>query len=223
MIQVAGVSNEADLHTIVEAGVELVGFPLRLGYHKPDVSEAEAARLISLMPPSSHPVLITYLDRASEILALMSQLHVSIVQLHGLISLNEIQLLRRQEPKIQIIKSLIVRENNLHDLEREIQTFSDHVDFFITDTFDAKTGAMGATGKTHDWQISRRLVELSPKPLILAGGIKPSNVEEAISVVRPAGVDVHTGVEGPDGKKDPILVKDFVVRARRAFRALRST
>ncbi len=223
MIQVAGVSNEADLHTIVEAGVELVGFPLRLGYHKPDVSEAEAARLISLMPPSAHPVLITYLDRASEVLALMSQLHVSIVQLHGLISLNEIQLLRRQEPNIQIIKSLIVRENNLHDLEREIQTFSDHVDFFITDTFDAKTGAMGATGKTHDWQISRRLVELSPKPLILAGGIRPANVEEAISVVRPAGVDVHTGVEGPDGKKDPILVKDFVVRARRAFRALRST
>ena len=220
MIQVAGVSNEADLDFIVKAGVELVGFPLRLGYHKPDVSESEAARLISLMPGSAQPVLITYLDRASEVLGLMSQLRVSIVQLHGSISMDEIHLLKNNASKIQIIKSLIVREDNLSDLEKQIRDFSDHVDFFITDTFDPRTGAMGATGKTHDWKISRRLVELSSKPLILAGGLRPDNVEEAISVVRPAGVDVHTGVESSDGKKDPVLVRDFVDRARRAFRAL---
>jgi phosphoribosylanthranilate isomerase len=220
MIQVAGVSNEADLDFIVKAGVELVGFPLRLGYHKPDVSESEAARLISLMPVSAQPVLITYLDRASEVIALMSQLRVSIVQLHGSISMDEIHLLKNIDSKIQIIKSLIVREDNLGDLERQIRDFTDHVDFFITDTFDPQTGAMGATGKTHDWKISRRLVELSSKPLILAGGLRPDNVEEAISVVRPAGVDVHTGVESSDGKKDPVLVQDFVDRARRAFRAL---
>jgi phosphoribosylanthranilate isomerase len=220
MIQVAGVSNEADLDFIVKAGVELVGFPLRLGYHKPDVSESEAARLISLMPGSAQPVLITYLDRASEVLALMSQLRVSIVQLHGSISMDEIHLLKNNASKIQIIKSLIVREDNLSDLEKQIRCLSDHVDFFITDTFDPQTGAMGATGKTHDWKISRRLVELSSKPLILAGGLRPDNVEEAISVVRPAGVDVHTGVESSDGKKDPVLVRDFVDRARRAFRAL---
>jgi phosphoribosylanthranilate isomerase len=220
MIQVAGVLNEADLHAIVDAGVELVGFPLRLGHHKPDVSESEAARLISLLPSSAQPVLITYLDRASEILALMLQLRVSIVQLHGSISLHELKRLKKDDLKIQIIKSLIVREGNLGDLEKQIEEFSDYVDFFITDTFDPQTGAMGATGKTHDWRISRRLVELSSKPLILAGGLNPNNVEEAISIVRPAGVDVHTGVERADGKKDPILIQNFVGRARRAFRAL---
>jgi len=220
MIQVAGVLNEADLHAIADAGVELVGFPLRLGHHKPDVSESEAARLISLLPSSAQPVLITYLDRASEIVALMLQLRVSIVQLHGSISLHELKRLKRDDLKIQIIKSLIVRDGNLGDLEKQIEEFSDYVDFFITDTFDPQTGAMGATGKTHDWRISRRLVELSSKPLILAGGLNPNNVEEAISIVRPAGVDVHTGVERADGKKDPILIQNFVDRARRAFRAL---
>jgi phosphoribosylanthranilate isomerase len=51
---------------------------------------------------------------------------------------------------------------------------------FITDTFDPSTGASGATGKTHDWDISKSLVQLSPKPVILAGGLNAENVYEAI-------------------------------------------
>jgi len=222
MIQVAGVSNESDLNAIANAKVELIGFPLRLGYHKPDVSDAEAARLIRLLPPQTRPVLITYLEKASEISKLMSQLRVSIVQLHGPISVGEIDILKARESKIQIIKSLIVRGDNLQSLEEQVALFSDHVDFFITDTFDPETGASGATGKPHDWKVSRRLVELSSRPVILAGGLRPSNVEEAIATVRPAGVDVHTGVEGPDGLKDSQLVADFVERARRAFRLISS-
>jgi phosphoribosylanthranilate isomerase len=84
------------------------------------------------------------------------------------------------------------------------------VDAFITDTYDPTTGRSGATGKTHAWGVSRRLVELSPKPVILAGGLTPENVRAAVLAVRPAGVDVHTGVEGPDGRKAPRLVEHFV-------------
>jgi len=95
------------------------------------------------------------------------------------------------------------------------------VDAFITDTFDPATGASGATGKTHDWTVSRRLVERSPKPVILAGGLTPGNVRNAIRKVRPAGVDVHTGVEGSDGRKRRDLVRTFVAEARAGFASLR--
>jgi phosphoribosylanthranilate isomerase len=73
----------------------------------------------------------------------------------------------------------------------------------------------------HDWKISRLLADCSPKPLILAGGLGPENVRQAILEVRPAGVDSHTGVEGPDGRKDEGRVRAFVTEARAAFRELK--
>jgi len=91
------------------------------------------------------------------------------------------------------------------------------VDAFITDSWDPATGACGATGRVHDWDVSRQLAELSPKPLILAGGLGPENVRQAIIQVRPAGVDAHTGVERPDGRKDEKRVRSFVEEARAAF------
>jgi phosphoribosylanthranilate isomerase len=99
-----------------------------------------------------------------------------------------------------------------------VRELAELVDAFITDTFDPATGASGATGKTHDWQISRRLVEISPQPVILAGGLTPDNVREAILAVQPAGVDCHTGVEDASGRKDADKVRRFVAEARAGFR-----
>jgi phosphoribosylanthranilate isomerase len=139
------------------------------------------------------------------------------VQLHGGISIAEIVKLKSLDPDLTVIKSLIVEDNNLAELESSVAAFGPHCDAFITDTYDPATGACGATGKTHDWDISRRLVDLSLRPVILAGGLNPENVRKAIAHVRPAGVDAHTGVEGPDGRKDVALVRAFVREARAAF------
>ena len=116
-----------------------------------------------------------------------------------------------------MIKSLVVRRDNADALVGAVAEFAPHVDAFITDTFDPATGASGATGRTHDWAVSARLVAVSPLPVILAGGINPSNVAAAVARVRPAGVDVHTGVEGPDGRKRRDLVEAFVATACRAL------
>jgi phosphoribosylanthranilate isomerase len=116
-----------------------------------------------------------------------------------------------------VIKSLIVESNNLAELKSSVGRFSFHCDAFITDTYDPATGACGATGKVHDWDISRRLVDISPKPVMLAGGLNSDNVRKAIAHVRPAGVDAHTGVEGSGGRKDAVLVRAFVREALSAF------
>jgi phosphoribosylanthranilate isomerase len=99
----------------------------------------------------------------------------------------------------------------------EVQRYGPSVDAFITDTFDPTTGASGATGRVHDWDISRRLVEVSNTPVILAGGLTAKNVRRAIHAVRPAGVDVHTGIEGRDGRKRHDLTKRFVQEAQAGF------
>jgi phosphoribosylanthranilate isomerase len=105
-------------------------------------------------------------------------------------------------------------------LQARVERLGPTVDAFITDTYDPATGADGATGMTHDWSLSRALVTRSDRPVILAGGLTPDNVRAAILAVGPAGVDVHTGVEGPDGRKDAARVRRFVAAARAGFRAL---
>lgn len=147
MIQIAGVLDREDLKTILDAGVEFVGFPLKLAYHAQDISEEVAADLIKAMPATSKPVLITYLNQAEEILKLSRFIRSSVIQLHGEIDLSQLQKLRRLEPDISIIKSLIVRKDNIDQLLHEMNLFSPYVEFFITDTFDPATGATGATGK----------------------------------------------------------------------------
>ena len=120
-----------------------------------------------------------------------------------------------------MIKSLIVRPEFGQDAQRLMETarlYEPWVDAFITDTFDPRTTACGATGLTHDWRVSRLLARLLTKPLILAGGLNPRNVYDAIKEVRPAAVDAHTGVEGPGGEKSSELVARFVSEAKRGFR-----
>jgi len=97
------------------------------------------------------------------------------------------------------------------------KSYGEVIDLTITDTYDPKTSATGCTGLTHDWDVSATLAERLPKPLILAGGLTPDNVQEAICHVRPAGVDVHSKVEGADGMKCLKLVARFVAAAQSAF------
>jgi phosphoribosylanthranilate isomerase len=202
---------------LVECDVDWIGLPLRLAHHRPDLEEPEAAALIAAIPPHAIAVLITYLDRSEDILELTETLGINRVQLHGPVSASELEKLQRLAPTLTVIKSLIVCEANRRELEQTVAALSPFVDAFITDTFDPRTGACGATGKIHDWKISRGLVECSPRPVILAGGLTPANVRAAIETVKPAGVDAHSGLEDLHGRKDKTLVRAFVTEARSAF------
>lgn len=220
MIQVAGISSLAEAEMIISCGATHIGFPLRLDYHKEDVSEFEAAKIINCVAGRCQNVLITYLNQADEIVELSQQLNVGVVQLHAAIDIAELKALKQKLPNLKIIKSLIVGMGSEELLLNTVTEYSAYVDYFITDTFDPNTGATGATGKVHDWQVSKRIVELSPKPVILAGGLNADNVREAIMVVKPAGVDTHTGVELADGSKDQRLVQRFIDEALVGFSAL---
>lgn len=221
-IQIAGIIDLAEAEMLINCGVNFLGFPLRLPVNKEDCTEEEAASIIAQTKNRVKSVAITYLNQADEIIEFCKGLNVEIIQLHGDISIDELRKLKSVDAELSIIKSLVMREGNISELENIISSTQKYVDAFITDTFDPSTGASGATGKTHDWNLSRRLIELSNKPVILAGGINHLNVYEAMIAVKPAGVDTHTGVEGIDGRKDFDKVKKFVEEAKRAFKTLNS-
>lgn len=95
----------------------------------------------------------------------------------------------------------------------------DLVDFIMLDSpglSKQMEGFVGATGRVHDWSISKQIVESVKKPVILGGGLSPYNVQEAIRVVRPYGVDAKTSLDVPggNGKKDIKKVEEFVKKVR---------
>jgi phosphoribosylanthranilate isomerase len=220
LIQVAGVIDQAEADMLVRSGVRYLGFPLRLPVHKEDLSEEAASSIIRGLKPPAHGILITYLDRATDVVELCDSLGASIVQLHGDIEASELRRIKERKPGLAIIKSLVIGLHPVEELRGVIERTASQVDAYITDTFDPRTGATGATGKVHDWRLSAQLVRQSPRPVILAGGLHPGNVRAAILEVRPAGVDAHTGLEDSSGRKSAPKVQRFVAEAQEAFRLL---
>ena len=202
---------------LIAAGVHWLGFPLRLDFHSEDMTEAETAAAVRALSPTAQAVLITYLAQADDLAALCRRTGLCRIQLHGEIALPQLRRLRALAPDLFIVKSLVVGKRDPAGMEALMRSCAPYVNAFITDTHDPATGASGATGRTHDWEISRRLAAASNRPVILAGGLNPDNVRRAILTVRPAGVDAHTGVEDSDGRKDESLVRAFVREALAAF------
>jgi phosphoribosylanthranilate isomerase len=221
IVQIAGVRSHAEAKMLLAAGVDWLGFPIKPELHREDLPAEQVSRLIASLGIGDRAVLITYLEDASEIGDLVAQLGCRRVQLHGDITIGETRRLKSSAPELYLIKALVVRPGKPDDLAGAVRDFGPHVDAFITDTWDPQTGARGATGKTHDWDVSRLIVQTAARPVILAGGLTPENVGHAILQIGPAGIDAHTGVENPDGRKDPARVRAFVEEARRAFAVLK--
>lgn len=217
-VQVAGVSSLAECVFCHSVGVDAVGFTLELptGIHD-GLTRARAADIVQHLPRGLVPVVITYLTGCAEVSELAEQTHARAVQFHGGVSQDEIAAFRKRSPHVLTIGRVTV--SGAHAIE-EAGAFLPHLwDAIILDSRDPITGRIGATGLTHDWSISEKIVRAAAVPVILAGGLDPNNVAEAIRAVKPAGVDAHTGLEDPDGSRSFAKIQAFARAAREAFGA----
>jgi phosphoribosylanthranilate isomerase len=198
-VQIAGVSSLEEALELERAGVDALGFTVRLpdGVHD-GLTEAKARSIVAALPPFVSSVAITYVDNA---------------QAHGPFPKRDLAFVRAGMPHLKLIRAVHVTGA---DALVEAQRLARHVDALILDTYDAASGRHGATGKTHDWGISRAVVEAVRVPVILAGGLNPDNVAEAVRRVQPWAVDVHTGVENPDGSRNLSRTRAFVANAKAA-------
>jgi len=214
-VQIAGVSTLEEALEAERAGADALGFTLRLpsGVHD-ELTEARARSIVNCMPPFIATVCITYVATAREAADLCRYVGVSAVQLHGDFPVQELPLLRAAMPNLKIIKAVHVTGP---DTLQQARPYVRKVDALILDTYDPDTGRGGATGKTHDWNLSRQLVDTLQTPIILAGGLTPENVAQAVRTVRPWAVDVHTGVENPDGSRNFTRLHQFVRAAKHAW------
>lgn len=177
------------------------------------LTEAKARGIVAALPPFVASVAITYVDSAREAVELCRYLGVSTLQLHGPFPTQDIPVLRVGLPHLKIIRAVHVTGPEALAQARALER---HADAIILDTYDPATGRHGATGMTHDWTISRAIVAEVRTPVILAGGLTPENVGDAIAAVRPWGVDVHSGVEDADGGRSLPRLRAFVAAVRAA-------
>jgi phosphoribosylanthranilate isomerase len=131
-----------------------------------------------------------------------------------LLSPEHVTLLRQRLPGCPIMRSIPVCGDDTIALA---QTYNGLADYLLLDSHNPSDRQIGALGVTHDWSISRRIVEAVHTPVILAGGLGPDNVADAIRAVRPAGVDSKTKTDR-DGShaKDLDRVRRFHAAARAA-------
>jgi len=212
-IQVAGLCRADDVAFAFEAGVDAVGFTVGLPEGPHDgLTEEMVGDIVDGLPPLLATVTITYERSLRGLRRMLDTCRTPVLQAHGDHDPETIRRLKSELPHLKVIKSISVVDTSALD---EVTLWQDECDCLILDSVDPATGRLGATGLVHDWSLSRRIVEASAVPVILAGGLTPSNVAEAIAVVRPWGVDVHTGVE-IDGRLSRALLSDFVQAVREA-------
>lgn len=204
-IKMCGTTSIEDALKAVELGVDGLGFIFVES--SPRFIEAEKARDITRsLPPFINKVGVFVNEGATEIEEMVDYLGLDIVQLHGDESPELCDEIRRSLPSCSIIKAFRVGE---HTREQDFTPYNDVVQGFLLDTY--VKDKEGGTGDSFDWEIIPRLnLQL---PFLLAGGLNPENITEALKLLAPYGVygvDVNSGVESSPGIKDHERLQKFI-------------
>ncbi|WP_336002341.1 phosphoribosylanthranilate isomerase [Halorientalis halophila] len=206
-VKICGITRERDREAAVSAGADAVGVTAAVTVDTPrEVSVARAAELVAGAPPFVASVLVTMPETPERAVELVERVEPDAVQLHGALGPDEIATVREAVPSKAI--AAVDAEDT------DVDAYAAAADALLVDSVDEQGG--GGTGETHDWERTRELVDDLDAPVILAGGLTPDNVAEAVETVRPFAVDVASGVESTGGEKDHDAVRRFVDRAESA-------
>lgn len=206
-VKICGVCRAPDLEAAIEAGADAIGFNCWAGsprYLKPH----DAAKLVSLVPPSILPVGVFVKARPEEVADVVRTAGLRAIQLHG-----------DEDPTsyahlaVEIIQ--VIRMKNGEALPTG--PTAECVRRILLDTHVAQ---FGGAGRTFDWSLASLARERLGREVLVGGGLTAQNVAEAIRLGRPWGVDVASGVESSPGIKDPQQIRSFIAAVRSAEREL---
>jgi phosphoribosylanthranilate isomerase len=211
-VKICGVTSPAEAQLAERHGAHAIGLLVGRVHVAPDFVEPATADLIARsLPPFVVAVLVTHLDEPEALLRLADVVACPVLQLHSDPSASALRELRRRLSPRKIVGKVSVEDERAVARAKEIEPF---VDAIVLDTLDRATDRIGGTGKVHDWSISARIASSSNVPIILAGGLTPGNVAQAIRAVKPWGVDVNSGVETSNGRKDEDRIRRFIAAVR---------
>ncbi len=207
-VKICGNTNLEDIELAAQLGADYVGIIVDVPVDTPrNVDPEKAVTIFEELPFTTAGVVVIMPQSIKEALDLYIKLRPEFLQIHNNVEPKFIHEIKTNVP-CNIIKTIHVEDEQSI---KEAKRYQRWVDAILLDT-PSKTG--GGSGKTLDWDIAREIVVSLDKPVILAGGLTPNNVAEAIEAVKPFAVDVSSGVESHPGRKDPEKLERFIKIAK---------
>lgn len=222
-VKICGVTQAEQAAAIAEAGADAVGLNFYSG-SKRYVAPGDAKEIVAELPESVAIIGVFVDPTLDDLRAVLSVVRLTHLQLHGDEPPEFLSAIRGDGRlnSVEVIKAFRIQGTDfspINDFLSGRHPISAWPDAVLVDAF--APAEHGGTGKTLDWKALQNAFGRSSWPdLILAGGLNPDNVSEAIEAVHPAAVDTASGVEDSPGEKNIDLVKEFVSKARDAFEAL---
>ena len=201
-IKICGITRVEDGLAAIEAGADALGFV----FYPPSpraVTAQQAAEIIAQLPPFVTFVGLFVNASADEVKATAAKAKLSLLQFHG----DEAPAFCGQFD-LPYMKAIRMRPDV--DLNAAFEDYAD-ANALLLDAYTP--GIPGGTGESFDWQ---RVPQQAPKAVVLAGGLTPDNIADAVAQVKPYGVDVSGGVEATKGIKDRIKLETFIKEVNRA-------
>lgn len=189
-VKICGISNEIDALAAVNLGADAIGFVMG-GKVLPVEVEPYAQLVretIKKFPEGVDSFLVTHLLNADDILALANYIQSTGIQISEDIDIEEVIKVRNNTNR-KIIKTVVTTDPKAKE---KLKIYDPYCDFFLLDS--RESGYTGGTGKENNWTMCKELIELTSKPVFIAGGLNPDNVRGAIEETMPYGVDVSTGI-----------------------------
>lgn len=200
-VKICGHTTPEGINVSVAAGADAVGVITGVPVESPRaVPKDRAAALFEAVPPFVTRVLVTMPETPAEAVEVIGSLDIDAVQIHASLSPAGVTTVTT-ETDVQVLVAVDVEDT-------QAQEYAAAADAVLVDSLGDDEA--GGTGEVHDWAGTRRLVKTLPAPVILAGGLTPQNVGQAVETARPYGVDVASGVEAQPGRNDPELVTRFI-------------
>lgn len=212
IVKICGNTNAEDILAADSAGADFIGVVVEVPASKRSVTREHARELFKLTTRAQKVVLLCN-HNIDEALAIRDFVGAAVIHLTGEEPPAMVDELLSKAPPVKILKSIHLpagegRETNIAGLLDKAHDYkSAGASLIVLDASDPARKLYGGTGKTVNWDIAREFTALSPLPVLLAGGITPENVRDAIEKVNPYGVDMASGVESAPGKKDPDKIR----------------
>lgn len=214
--------SEQELLLAVKEGADAVGFVVEIDESRHSISAGEAEDLIRLVPVYTKSVAVIAPSDVDEAVKLAARTKADVLQVHGSLAPKDLAELKSRvhQKLIAVVAARTAgtvgtteeaNEGSKEAGSKEIMRFGMVADAVLLDTM--VNGKMGGTGAVHDWNHSAEIVRSLKVPVILAGGLSPANVAEAVRKVRPYAVDVSSGLE-TNGKKDQEKIRSFIREVR---------
>lgn len=201
-VKICGITNRADAFAAAEAGADALGFMFFAASSR-NIAAKQAREIIRELPPFIARVGVFVNPTEKEVRDAMEQSGIDTLQFHG----EESPEFCRQFG-LRVLKAFRVADDSSL---KALPAYS--IETWLLDSF--VPGQQGGTGARFNWDLAVEAVRLGGR-VILAGGLTPENVAEAVRKVQPYGLDVSSGVESSPGKKDTAKVRAFIAAAKGA-------